>query len=177
MYQGQWHLTIIRLRINQLDDSETLTWLSRFSISYIDFPYGSWALETDSVTETRPDSRWKQAATRQIDLTLVIVYSWDLFSKTFWRRCSSDLNWICCRLRLGFSLVHGTVLQSQPHWTGQLPHQPQFILHHLQRLTHRIAWLAASGNAIVGKFQKVLQDQRKLVMALKSFSFWILSKE
>lgn len=27
-------------------------------------------------------------------------------------------------------------------------------------------------NAIVGKFQKVLQDQRKLVMALKSFSFW-----
>ena len=30
------------------------------------------------------------------------------------------------------------------------------------------------GNAIVGKFQKVLQDQRKLVMALKSFSFWTL---
>ncbi|CAK9081367.1 Octopine permease ATP-binding protein P, partial [Durusdinium trenchii] len=29
-----------------------------------------------------------------------------------------------------------------------------------------------SRNAIVGKFQKVLQDQRKLVMALKSFSFW-----
>ena len=31
------------------------------------------------------------------------------------------------------------------------------------------------GNAIVGKFQRVLQDQRKLVMALKSFSFWTLS--
>lgn len=80
------------------------------------------------------------------------------------------------------SLANGTVLQSQPHWThhrtGQLRHQPQFISHHLQPFAHGdISWIAASGNAIVGKFQKVLQDQRKLVMALKSFSFWILSRE
>ena len=48
VYQGQWHLRIIRFRINQLGDSELLTWLSWFSISYIDFPYGSWALETQT---------------------------------------------------------------------------------------------------------------------------------